>query len=402
MRPPTVREAAPVSAPASPVALAAQALRLRAWALPLLGGGAPGPAPAVDAGAWRLFLRVDACAMPLRNALRAAGVEARGGEGELDRAAVTESQRVLSARAQVATVDALAAREGWRIAVLKGGVTLQGSPPLDVGDLDLLVDPANAPALLAALQAAGYAAYGEDHAAPGSRDHHYAPRWMPRSVPVEVHFRIGEMDPRADLLGAAVPLEGARALLRLAPGDHLRHLLLHTVVHHPHRRGRLRDLLLIAAAVREAGPGETEAASSSLSAHPFAPQLGETLDAALALAAGRVPADLWRRASGAAYAAAASAWVGRLGRGGQDELSTCLYAALGCAEDRRRLWARVWGRASSPSELRALAWLESRSAAAGGAVRAGFRAARYAAAAAAAVPLLRAARAAERRAGDEG
>jgi hypothetical protein len=115
-----------------------------------------------------------------------------------------------------------------------------------------------------------------------------------------------------------------------------------------------------------------------------------------------VPADQWRRASGASYAAAASGWVGRLGRGGQDELSTCLYAALGCAEDRRRLWSRVWGPASSPSGLRALAWLESRSAAAGGAVRAGFRAARYAAAAAAAVPLLRAARAAERRAENGG
>jgi hypothetical protein len=390
-----------VSGEPSPVTLAAQALRLRAWALVLLGGGPAGDAPAVESAAWQLFLRVEACAVPVRNALRAAGAHAPGGERELDRLAMTESQRVLSARAQVAIVDALAAREGWRIAVLKGGVALQASPPLDVGDLDLLLDPATAPALLDALQAAGYAAHGQDHAAPGPRDHHYAPRWMPRSVPVEVHFRIGEMDPGADLLGAAVPLEGARALLRLSPGDHLRHLLLHTVVHHPHRRGRLRDLLLIASAVREAGAAEVEAAAASLAAHPFAVQIGQTLDAARSLAEGRVPADLWPRAAAAAYAAAGSAWVGRLGRGSQDELSTCLFAAVGCAEDRRRAWARVWSRASTPSELRPLAWLESRSAIAGGALRATLRAARYTAAAAAALPLLRAARAAERHARDE-
>lgn len=400
--PPPVRRVhrgpSPVSG-ASPVALSAQALRLRAWALGLLGGAPAGNAPAVEADAWLVFLRVEACAVPLRNALRAAGVHAGAGEAELDRAATTESQRVLSARAQVATLDRLAAREGWRIAVLKGGVALRAASPLDVGDLDLLVDPAHAPALLAALQAAGYAAHGEDHAEPGPRDHHYAPRWIPQTIPVEVHFRIGEMEPGADLLGAAVPLEGARALLRLAPADHLRHLLLHTVAHHPHRRGRLRDLLLIAGAVRALGEPATEAAAAPLAAHPFAAQLGETLGAARELAAGRAPADRWRRASGAAYVAAASAWVGRLGRGSQDELSTCIYAALGCAEDRRRAWARVWGKASSPSEVPALAWLEARSAAAGRAVRTTVRAARYAAAAAAALPVVRAAREAERRAG---
>jgi Uncharacterised nucleotidyltransferase len=388
-----------VSGEASPAALSAQALRLRAWALELLGGGAAGDAPEAEPAAWRVFLRVEACAVPVRNALRAAGVRAGAGEGEMDRAATAESQRVLSARAQVAAIDGLAAKEGWRIAVLKGGVALQDAQPLDVGDLDLLVAPGDAEALLEALRAAGYAAYGEDHAAPGPRDHHYAPRYTPGAVPVEVHFRIGEMDPEQDLLGAAVPLERSRALLRLAPADHLRHLLLHTVAHHPHRRGRLRDLLLIAAAVRAPGGAGVDAALASLAAHPFAAQLGETLGAARALAEGRTPEDRWRRTSGAAYAASASAWVGRLSRGRQDELSTCLFAALGCAEDRRRAWARLWATAATPSELPALAWLEGRSAVAGGAVRRAVRAARDAAAAAAALPLVRAALEAERRAG---
>lgn len=384
---------------ASVVTLAAQALRLRAWALELLGGGAAGDAPEADASAWRVFLAVEGCAAPVRNALRAAGVRAGAGEGELDRAATRESQRVLSARAQVAAIDRLAAREGWRIAVLKGGVALQDAQPLDVGDLDLLAAPGDAPALLQALHEAGYAAYGEDHPAPGPRDHHYAPRYTPGAVPVEVHFRIGEMDPEHDLLGAAVPLERSRALLRLAPADHLRHVLLHTVVHHPHRRGRLRDLLLIAAAVRALGGAGAEAALAPLAGNPFAAQLGETLGAARALAEGRTPEDWWRRAGGASYAASASAWVARLPRGRQDELSTCLFAALGCAEDRRRAWARLWAVPSSPSESSALAWIEDRSPAAGGAVRTATRVARYAAAAAAALPLVRAAREAERRAG---
>jgi hypothetical protein len=388
-----------MSGGAPPVALAARALRLRAWALRLLGEGPPTDAPAVGAAAWRLFLRVEGCALPVRAAMRAAGVHAGEGEGELDALAMAESQRVLSARAQVAVVDRMAAAEGWRIAVLKGGVALQGSPPLDVGDLDLLAGPAHAPALLAALHAAGYATYGEDIEQPGPRDHHYAPRFIPRTVPVEVHFRIGEMDPRRDLLADAVPLEGVRTLLRLDPADHLRHLLLHTVAHHPHRRGRLRDLLLTAAAVRELGPAGVAQAMAPLAGHPFAAPLAETLGAAQALAEGRTPADRWRRASGAAYVAAATAWVARLGRSRQAELSTCIYAALGTAEDRRRLWARVWGRASSPSESPAVAWLESRAPLAGGVVRTTVRAARYAAAAAAAVPLVRAARTAERHAG---
>jgi hypothetical protein len=380
------------------VALSTEALRLRAWALELLGGGAAGDAPEADAAAWSVFLRVEACAAPVRNALRAAGVRAGAGEGELDKAATRESQRILSARAQVASIDRLAAKEGWRIAVLKGGVALQDAQPLDVGDLDLLVAPGDAPALLQALHGAGFAAHGEDHAAPGPRDHHYAPRYTPGSVPVEVHFRIGEMDPEHDLLSAAVPLERSRALLRLAPADHLRHLLLHTVAHHPQRRGRLRDLLLIGAAARALGGPGTDAALASLAANPFAAQLGETLGAARALAEGRTPEDLWRRASGAGYAASASAWIARLPRGRQDELSICLFAALGCAEDRRRAWARLWAPAATSSELPALAWLEGRSAAAGGAVRRAMRAARYAAAAAAALPLVRAAREAERRA----
>ena len=388
-----------MSASASPPALAADALRLRAWALELLGGGAAGDAPRVDPAAWRVFLRVEGCAMPVRNALHAARAGAGAGEEALDGAARVESQRVLSARAQVATIDRLAAEKGWRIAVLKGGVALADPQPLDVGDLDLLVAPEDARALLAALHGAGYKAYGEDHPAPGPRDHHYAPRYTPGSVPVEVHFRIGEMDPEQDLLGAAVPLERSRALLRLAPADHLRHLLLHTAVHHPHRRGRVRDLLLIGAAVRALGGAGADAAMASLAAHPFATQLGETLGAAGTLAEGRTPKDRWRRTSGAAYAAAASAWVARLSRARQAELANCLFAAVGCAEDRRRVWARLWAAAATPSELPALVWLEDRSAVAGSAARRALRAARYAAAAAAALPLVRAARAAERRAG---
>lgn len=383
----------------SPSALAADALRLRAWALVLLGGGAPADAPGATPAAWRVFLLVEGCALPLRNALRAAGVQAGDGEAELDRLATAESQRLLSARAQVAWVDRLAAREGWRIAVLKGGVVLQGPRPLDVADLDLLASPAHAAALLSALHEAGYAAHGTDRAVPGPRDHHYAPRWVPGQVPVEVHFSIGEMDPGQDLLGPAVPLEGARALLRLAPADHLRHLLLHTVAHHPHRRGRLRDLLLIAAAVRDLGEAGVEAVRASLAGNPFAGPLNDTLGAARELAAGRPPADRWRRAAGAAYVTTATTWVGQLPRRRQDELSTCLFAALGCAEDRRRLWARVWTNPSRPSELPAVAWLEARSALAGGVVRRSVRIARYAAAAAGALPLTRAARAAERRAG---
>lgn len=387
-----------MSGEASAVDVAAQALRLRAWALGLLGNGAAGDAPAADPAAWSLFLRVEGCAVPLRKAMRAAGAHAGAGEAQLDELAVAESQRVLSARMQVARVDRLAAREGWRIAVLKGGVALQGARPLDVVDLDLLVEPAHAPPLLDALRAAGYAAYGEDHVA-GPRDHHYAPRYVPGSIPVEVHFRIGEMETEEDLLASAVPLEGTRALLRLAPADHLRHLLLHAVAHHPSRRGRLRDLLLIASAVRELGPAGVAELRAPLAASPFARQLEETLEAARALAEGRTPADRWRRLSGASYVAASTAWVMRLPRGAQSELTTCMYAAVGCAEDRRRAWSRVWAPAYSGSELPAFAWVEARSRRAGKVVRRAVRVARYAAAAAAALRLARAAGAAERRAG---
>ncbi|MBV9111003.1 MAG: hypothetical protein JO306_16460 [Gemmatimonadetes bacterium] len=87
---------------------AAGALRLRTWALAALATTDPPPPPAEDAGAWRVFLRRERCAL----ALLARCGDAVAGDPvaalRLARAAAGERRRIASVRRLMAS-----SADGW-------------------------------------------------------------------------------------------------------------------------------------------------------------------------------------------------------------------------------------------------------------------------------------------------
>jgi hypothetical protein len=220
------------------------ALHLRAWALgALCGAHPPAPPPDAPAEAWRLFLSVERCALAL-----APLVSAAGGPAEIAADfAVAESRRVLSARGQLRRLEALVRARGWRVVALKGAVPLlRGAEHPTLQDLDVLAAPGDAAPLAQALGEAGYEAAG------GEAAHVLPTRRARGDIPVEIHRMVPHLTD--DLWERVRPVRADSALLSLHPADHLRHLLLHTTLHHPERRGCIRDLLLLAEALAHGTP----------------------------------------------------------------------------------------------------------------------------------------------------
>ncbi len=278
------------------------ALALRAPALSVLAGRAPGPAERAALGqsadAWRLFLAAECCALPLAGALRRAGTWdalAPAARDAADAAAARELQRVLAGRAALAELDGVAAALGIAPVVLKGGAALADGTPLDLGDLDLLVGGDAAVALAAVLAARGYepAPAGGALARPGG-------------IPVELHTHVVYSGAGP----ATAPLAGCRALRRLDGAPAVLLLLRHSVVHHPFRRGHLRDLVLIAHALGRCPPDAAEAVARACDADPAGPELADTLALARALHAGAPAADppAVRRAAAHKYLLALGTW----------------------------------------------------------------------------------------------
>jgi hypothetical protein len=283
---------------------AAGALELRAWALPLLAGAPASPPPQVGAEAWATFLAIERCALPLREVLAAAELLDDAPEGArraLEARAVNEAMHVLALRREAGEVAELLRPRGWEAVVLKGGATvLAGGRELDVRDLDLLLPPDQAPALAAVLDGAGYESQEADLVPGAPNRHELAGRIRPGGMLVEVHFDLAPIaenpDPRAD----TVPLPQA-GLRRLRPVPNLWHVLTHGTLHHPERRGALRDLLVAAEAVRWCSAAELAEVERRAGAHRCGRLLGRMLTMARALAAGGPVDDRFARESATAY-----------------------------------------------------------------------------------------------------
>ncbi|HET7462517.1 MAG TPA: nucleotidyltransferase family protein [Longimicrobium sp.] len=316
----------------------AEALALRAWALRLLGGEAAGAAPACSAGSWETFLLAERCAHPLARAVAHAGVRLPPHAAEaLHRRAEVELMRILSAAAQIHTVRTVAAAEGWRVVVMKGGVLVPDpARALDVADLDLLLRPGEGRALAARLeQGLGYVALHPDPD-PRAGMQHLGQRVTPHHVQVEIHERLGGLDAADALVDRAQPLEGVPGVFRLHPRDHLRHLLEHVVQSHPDRRGNLRDLLLVATA---AAAGPELPPELTASGHGGARAMRGTLEMGRALAGGRAPRDAFAAEAAARYLMLRhlSAWTG------SGKFTRDLGGALVTLVAHPREYASLWG-----------------------------------------------------------
>src|SRR5262249_26597361 len=128
-------------------------------------------------------------------------------------------------------------------------------------------------------------------------------------------------------------------LLRMAPRAHAWHVLAHAVIHHPARRGSLRDLLVLAQALRECDGHDLAALEARAADSQHAEPLAAMLGMAHALAEGRVPDDAFSAVSAVVYllvsGAARVPYDGRFG-GALVAAATGFVAGGG---EYRRLWA---------------------------------------------------------------
>ena len=323
------------------------ALRLRAAALDVLGGGQP-DWPPCTARTWDVFLRTERCALALKSKPPATRLE-------IAAAATKELQRILSARGHLLHIGQLAATHGIAAIALKGGVAALTSPaPVDVQDVDVLVRPNQAERLALLLDKEGFSATGPAGTA------HLAQRISPNAVQIEVHFGLNEFELTGEMWDRARPLDGVAGLSRLAARDHLWHLLLHSVVTHPHRRGSLRDLLLVALALADCSPSELREVDGLLAGHPLCRPLGDMWAMARELRDGVPMEDRFRREAAANYLLRGPlGWLG-FSRFWTSAFLSALFSLLGSAVDRRREWMMAWSRPDFPSPWGFAARLERR------------------------------------------
>jgi hypothetical protein len=331
------------------------ALRLRAAAIDVLGGRQPDwtHLPHSSVNTWDVFLRTERCALALKARIGAAGREV---PDHVATAATRELQRILSARGHLLRIGQLAATHGIPAIVLKGGVAALISPaPVDVQDVDVLVRPLQAERLAGLLDDEGFLGTGPAGTA------HLAQRISPNAVQIEVHFALNDIELTDGMWNRARPLDGAAGLSRLGAVDHLWHLLVHTVVTHPHRRGSLRDVLLAAEAVRDCSPAELREAEHRIAAHPLSQPLDALLAMARAVRDGVSLRDRFRREAAANYVLRGPlGWLG-FSRFWTPAFVSALFAQLGGMVERRREWVVAWQRPPFSSPWGFAARLERRS-----------------------------------------
>ena len=334
------------------------ALYLRAAALSVLGGREP-DWPRLEqcsADSWKVFLRTERCALALKARLTGArDAVLEPARAEIERAATRELQRILSARGQLLRIGRLAAAHAIPAIVLKGGVAaLTSAAPVDLHDVDVLVRPHQAEQLAALLDKEGFHSTGPATTA------HLPQRVSPNGVHIEVHFTIDDIELTDALWNRAGLLDRAAGLSRMGAADHLWHLLVHSVVTHPYRRGSLRDALLIAEALGDCSAAELQQVERLIAGRPLSQPLRDVLAMARQLRDGVPVRDRFRREAAANYVLRGPlGWLG-FTRFWSVAFVGALFSQLGSGIDRRREWATAWNRPDFVSPWEFAARLERR------------------------------------------
>jgi hypothetical protein len=268
---------------------------------------------------------------------------------------VTELQRILMARAQLHQIERLAAGHGLRVVVLKGGLAaLSDSGAVDLVDVDVLSGPDDARTLARLLDESGYAGEGF------SSTQHLRSRVRAGALMIEVHqaLEVGEPPWSAGIWDRIVRIPGSHHLLRLAPMDHLWHLLYHVGVIHPYRRSALRDLLVTGNAVAECAEADLQVLTERLERLPHRKAVADLLAMARELASGDDVCDRFERL--AVELTVLRNCMRFLPLSGQPQASVGISAAavLSGWPDVRREWARVRMRTIEGSASQPIAWFE--------------------------------------------
>jgi putative nucleotidyltransferase-like protein len=204
-----------------------------------------------------LLLAAEACATPIRGRV---GAAARALPDEqralLERASAEELQRMLAARMQLAVIDRAAAAAGVNPIVLKGGVPIaEGKNSFDLGDVDIFLDDAGCKSMARALEDIGGDGQGSVYFRDGFHVELHSGLDVGRGVKC-----ISRM--------ASRPIRGYTHLHRLEHVEHVAYVVQHATTHHPHRRSNLRDLLLLADALRDCNARELGELTDRLRANP--------------------------------------------------------------------------------------------------------------------------------------
>ncbi|NNG16190.1 MAG: hypothetical protein HKM89_06875, partial [Gemmatimonadales bacterium] len=271
--------------------------------------------------------------------------------------ALIELRRVLSARSQLRQIGSLAREREMRPIVLKGGwYVLHEDGALDLNDIDVLLPDDHARAFAAVLDELG-------HKTTFSNPRHLSARVAPQKLPVEIHLSLetGGGSPAKSLWRGIVSVPSAPGLWRLSPGDHLWHVLHHATVDHPNRRGRLRDLVLIASAVGECSQNELESVRTMVDRHGYASPLQEVFTMAIDMSTGRAPRDRCWRVALSHYLVRGLTQRLRVSPARSRDLAEATVAAVLGRRERRALWEqRIRQITLEPSNYRFIAWVEER------------------------------------------
>jgi len=263
------------------------ALKLRRAVLALLSARPAGEedcriACEASPDAWEIVLACECCVLPLAARLRAGALQgtlSREVHGRIAAAELVETQRVLAARAILDELDEVGAELGIDIVILKGGAHAgePGTQPLDLADVDAMIDDHAADALWNRLAARGWRLQtGARMPAAAQRldSNHFVPI-IPAadSLFLELHTRAEYGSQSfASIAGRSRLLRGRRSLHRLVGDAAFVMMLEHCVVKHPPRRGHVRDIILLANALAESGESH-RAIEVTLAAGPMAPEL---------------------------------------------------------------------------------------------------------------------------------
>ncbi|HEX7978454.1 MAG TPA: hypothetical protein VF461_07625 [Gemmatimonadaceae bacterium] len=362
---------------------ARSALSLRDAVLRYLGasglGSAREPLLAAAPASWSFLLRVECCALPLLAHLRRDALLDRFDDvarAQLLAAEARELQRVLAARLIVRELDAIGQRAGLRFIALKGGAVAADATrqPLDLGDVDVLVTGAPPEHAWHALLSHGWSPVLPGFSPTddiGTRAHYSPLRSDRHQLALELH-------PRYDYQGAGgaeqaptvAPIPGHRAIDRLTGAGAVAATLRHSVVVHPHRRGHLRDLFLLADLLKELDDSESSRLERDLSGAEERIELLAMLAQARALSRGEPLADAEALRPFVCFKYAAAAGTSALlgtGSAGWDAVS---HLPLERRPIRRAAYRRLLRAASEPvpadAELERVPLIGSRLSRAGG------------------------------------
>jgi len=287
---------------------------------------------------WRLFLRVERCAYPLRQVLEQDALLPRlpaPFEELLRHEAEWELEHIRSARRQLHLIGAWAVRHGCRPIVLKGGLSALDHSGIDLNDLDILLPKAEGERLVAALLEQGYRQCGSAGVI------HLRGIQRQGELMIEVHSALtadeaesawARRNPQA--IGSA-----AAGLWRLPPGDHLWHVLMHAVVTHTPRRGRIRDLLLLGEAIAGCPTQDLEDVRRRVAKHELCDVLESALGQGLDWSQGKATTDPFEEVALIGYLLASRRENRARVHPTSGMVNSWVYAQLLGPVERRTMWS---------------------------------------------------------------